>query len=346
MGNGLGAGQWPGNGSDLVTGGSPRYRLYPTRDGKVPAVADLQAAMADPHFRERGLFDFQLHNEAGRSRPVTLSSNPGQRKVDDMLELLSGETRLFPIIGDPIIYVKSPERLTRGFAARGHNGICVPMQVRQADLDAVIRGLSLIPNVDGLLTTMPLKTDSFGHCATSSERASLFGVVSVMRRNKDGSWHGDMLDGLAFVKAQVDAGARPEGARVLLVGAGAAGSAIAVALLQAGVSELVIHDSDRARTEYLVPLLQSLGRGRVVAGPADPTGCDMVCNASPMGMEAGDALPVAGHLLTGSMFVGDVIAGHGLTPFLKAAQEAGCRTADGDQMVEAVQEMMLDFMIG
>lgn len=46
------------------------------------------------------------------------------------------------------------------------------------------------------------------------------------------------------------------------------------------------------------------------------------------------------------MFVGDVIAGHGLTPFLKAAQAAGCKTADGDQMVEAGQEMMLDFMLG
>jgi shikimate dehydrogenase len=48
-----------------------------------------------------------------------------------MLEKLNGETRLFPIIGDPIIYMKSPERLSSGFAARGDNGICVPMQVPQ-----------------------------------------------------------------------------------------------------------------------------------------------------------------------------------------------------------------------
>jgi shikimate dehydrogenase len=263
-----------------------------------------------------------------------------------MPDLLSGETRLFPIVGDPIIYAKSPERLTLGFAARGHNGICVPMQVRQGDLDGSMRGLSLTGNVDGLLITMPHKTTSFAYCATSNERASLFGVVSVMRRNQDGSWHGDMLDGLAFVKAQVDQGAKPEGARVLLVGAGAAGSAIAVALLQAGVRELVIHDTDPARVAYLVPLLSSLGRGQVLAGPADPNGCDMVCNASPMGMADGDPLPVVGNLLSTSMFVGDVIAGHGETPFLRAAREAGCKTADGDQMVEAVQEMMLDFMIG
>ena len=44
--------------------------------------------------------------------------------------------------------------------------------------------------------------------------------------------------------------------------------------------------------------------------------------------------------------VGDVIAGHGLTPFLAAAEAAGCRTANGGQMVEAVQELMVEFMVG
>lgn len=263
-----------------------------------------------------------------------------------MPDMLSGETRLFPIIGDPIVFVKSPQQLTTGFAARGHNSVCVPMQVPQGSLDGVMHGLSLVPNVDGLLITMPHKFGAFSHCATASERARLFGVVSVMRRNKDRSWHGDMLDGLAFVKAQQDNGARPEGARVLLVGAGGAGSAIAIALLQAGVRELIVHDTDGARVAHLIALLADIGGGRITAGPPDPTGCDIVCNATPMGMAAEDKLPVAPHLLTASMFVGDVVAGHGVTPLLRAAREAGCKTADGVQMVAAVQAMMLDFMLG
>ena len=151
-----------------------------------------------------------------------------------MLERLNGETRLFPIIGDPIIYVKSPERLTSGFAARGHNGICVPMQVPDGDLESVMHGLTRIPNIDGVLVTMPHKFTAYTYCATSSERSRLLKVVSVMRRNADGSWHGDMLDGLAFVQAQKDQGAQPEGARVLLLGAGGAGSAIAITLLESG----------------------------------------------------------------------------------------------------------------
>jgi hypothetical protein len=49
------------------------------------------------------------------------------------------------------------------------------------------------------------------------------------------------------------------------------------------------------------------------------------------------------HLPT--MFVGDVIAGHGVTPFLQAAQMAGCNTANGGHMVEATQDVMADFLL-
>jgi shikimate dehydrogenase len=262
-----------------------------------------------------------------------------------MFDRLSGATRLFPIIGDPIRYVESPVRLSRTFEERGFDGICVPMQVPAGDLDAVLAGLTAARNVDGVLVTMPHKFAAFAYCATSSERARMLGVVSVLRRNPDRTWHGDMLDGLAFVKAQKDHGARPEGARALLVGAGGAGSAIAIALLEAGVSELVIHDADQSRVADLLELLNDLGRGRVGAGPADPAGCDLVCNATPLGMADGDPLPVDPALLRSSMFVGDVIAGHGLTPFLAAAQAAGCRTANGGHMVEAAQDVMADFML-
>src|SRR6185503_11925017 len=210
-----------------------------------------------------------------------------------MLEKLNGETRLFPIIGDPIIYVKSPERLTSGFAARGYNGICVPMQVPEGDLESVMHGLIHIPNIDGILVTMPHKFTAYTYCATSSERSRLLNVVSVMRRNADGSWHGDMLDGLAFVKAQQDRGAQPHGARVLLLGAGGVGSAIAITLLESGVRELIIHDTNATRVVELMALVADMGHGRVRTGPPDPTGCDMVCNATPMGMAEGDPLPIA-----------------------------------------------------
>jgi shikimate dehydrogenase len=152
------------------------------------------------------------------------------------------------------------------------------LQVPADTLDVVMAGLTAVSNVDGMLVTMPHKHSAFAYCATISERAGRLGVVSVMRRNPDGTWHGDMLDGLAFVKAQKDHGARIEGARALLLGAGGAGSAIAVALFEAGIRELVIHDPNQARVTALIDLLSDHGAARAIAGPADPTGCNLVCS--------------------------------------------------------------------
>jgi shikimate dehydrogenase len=222
--------------------------------------------------------------------------------MDDMFHQLSGATRLFPIIGDPVAYAESPVRLTSTFGDRGHNAMCIPMQVAEGDLDVVMAGLTATSNVDGILVTMPHKFAAFAYCATSSERARRLGVVSVMRRNPDGTWHGDMLDGLAFVKAQRDHGAHIEGTRALLIGAGGAGRAIAIALLEAGVRDLAVHDANKSRLSALLEVLAGLGDGRVIAASPDPTGCDLVFNATPMGMEDGDPLPVDAALLTSSMF--------------------------------------------
>lgn len=263
-----------------------------------------------------------------------------------MLEKLSGETFLYPIIGDPISFVKSPQHMTAEFERRGHNGICVPMKVPDGALDDFVRAVRPVANIRGLLVTMPHKNAMFAHCASASETPKLLGVVSIAKRNSDGTWHGEMLDGIAFVSAMKHQGAKPAGARVLQVGVGGAGSAIAVALLDAGVQELVLHDTNQPRLNNLIQLLSRLSIGSVVAGPPNPDGCDIVVNATPLGMHPNDPLPVEAHLLTSSMFVADVIAGHGVTPFMQTAHRAGCPTSDGVGMVEAGIKLMSDFLLG
>ena len=61
------------------------------------------------------------------------------------------------------------------------------MQVPEGDLDRVMQGLSKVPNIGGLLVTMPHKFAVLSYCTTSSERTKLLKAVSVMRRNADGS---------------------------------------------------------------------------------------------------------------------------------------------------------------
>lgn len=259
---------------------------------------------------------------------------------------LDGRTRLFPILGAPIIYARSPELLSASFHAKGVNALCVPMEVVQGKLDAVMGGLHASDNVDGMLITMPHKHAVLRHCASLSPTSQILQAVSVIRRRTDGLWHGDSQDGASFVRAQIEQGARVQGARALLIGAGGAGSAIAISLLEAGVAELVIHDLDTVRATLLTRRLQALATGRKVqAGPADPKGFNMVCHATNMGMNADDPLPLDPAQLEAGTFVGDVIAGHGITPLIAAARASGCATADGDQMVQAVQQMMVEFML-
>lgn len=257
---------------------------------------------------------------------------------------LNGATRLYPLLGDPIIYARSPDWLSHHMTTRGMNCISLPMQVPEGALDAVMAGLSATPNVDGVSFTMPHKQAGFAYCKTVSETSRLLGVVSAARRNKDGSWHGHTTDGDAFVKAQIDNGAVIQGARVLVLGAGGAGSAIVIAMLDHGAKEVVLHDTDAARAGKLVDLLQGKAGGRVRVGTNDPRGFDIVSNATPMGMAEGDPLPLDPARLDASIFVGDVIAGHGETALIRAAREAGCRVADGDAMVIAVLDVMCDLL--
>ncbi len=258
---------------------------------------------------------------------------------------LNGRTRLYPLLGDPIVYARSPDWLSKRMAERGMNMISLPMQVPDGALGVVVAGLAATGNVDGFSLTMPHKTAGYAYCSTVSETSRMLGVVAAIRRNKDGSWHGHTTDGDAFVKAQVDNGATIKGARVLVLGAGGAGSAIVISMLAAGAAQVAVHDVDPARVRKLLGLLQPQAGDRIQAAASnDPTGFDVVSNATPMGMADGDPLPLDPARLTPAMFVGDVVAGHGETPLIQAARAAGCRTADGDAMVIAVLDVMCDFL--
>jgi shikimate dehydrogenase len=259
--------------------------------------------------------------------------------------VLSGETLVVPIVGDPIAQVKSPDGITRAFAARGRNAVVVPLQVSPDDLDALVSGLSPSGSIGGLIGTVPHKFGLAAHCATLTDRARFLGSVNVARRNTDGSWHGDQVDGAAYVAAILASGGDPTGRRVLQVGAGGAGSAIALALLEAGAAELALHDADPARRDSLIARLRTRFGDRVVAGTDDPTNADIVAHATPMGMRADDPYPVDVQRLKLNTFVADVVTKPAVPPLIEVAREMGCSTSTGADMFAAVAVLIVDFLL-
>jgi shikimate dehydrogenase len=260
---------------------------------------------------------------------------------------LSGATRVYFIVGDPIAQVRSPSGVTAALRAAGRDALVVPAHVAPADLPAFFAGIAPMRNVDGVIITVPHKFSAASYCATLAEEAGFLGAVNTLRRNSDGGWHGGMFDGTGFVAALVAAGCELQDKRALLVGAGGAGSAIGHALIRSGVGSLDVRDNDIERTGSLIARLNALGRGKArgAAAELDSTKYDVVVNASPLGMRAGDPLPIDVARLPATTFVGDVVTKPPLTPLIEAARARGCPTVTGTQMFERVCDRMVEFLL-
>jgi shikimate dehydrogenase len=255
--------------------------------------------------------------------------------------MLTGATRIHLIVGDPIAQTKSPSGLTRVFAARGVDAICIPMQVPVAELDGFMAAAKRVRNIDGIVVTVPHKFAALRHCERPSERARMLGAVNAMRREADGAWSGDMTDGVALVAALRANGLEPKGRRALVVGAGGAGSAVVLALADAGAG-VAIHDIDAARRDGL---RARLGPAAIAIGSADPAGFGLVVNATPLGMTAGDPLPVAVDRLDAGAFAADLVTRPAVTPFLEAARRRGAPILTGEDMFVPQADILADFLL-
>ena len=257
-----------------------------------------------------------------------------------MLSDLSGATRIHLIVGDPVVQTKSPAGLTAEFAARGVDAVCIPMQVAAADIDAFFAVAKRVQNVDGIVVTVPHKLAATRHCDVLSQRSRALAAVNAMRRGPDGRWSGDMTDGVALVAALRAAGCEPKGRRALVVGAGGAGSAVVLALAEAG-ARAAVHDIDTARRDDLIRRLAAWK----VAASADPAGCDLVVNATPLGMAAGGPLPVDVTRLAPGAVAADLVTMPAVTPFLTAARERGAQIVTGADMFAPQAGILADFLL-
>ncbi len=258
---------------------------------------------------------------------------------------IDGQTRLYGIVGDPIFQVKSPGGITAQFVARGANAILVPMHVRPCDFDAFMAAMRGLLNLEGLVMTIPHKMSVVKHLDQMTDRVRFLGAANVIRRiAPGGGWAGDVTDGLGMVNALRSSGFDLRGKRALLVGAGGAGSAIALSLIEEGVAELAIHDTLSARRDSLVARLKEQGRN-VRVGTPDPSGFDLAINATPAGAKANDPLPIDAEKLTSGTFAADVITAPVRTRFLEVAAARGCRTQVGTSMFAGQVDLVAEYLL-
>lgn len=264
----------------------------------------------------------------------------------DQVSFVNGRTRLYGIVGDPIEQVRSPEMITWELQQRGCNAVLVPLHVREPVFDQTMVALQHLANLDGLVLTIPFKARALGLARELGPQAQQVGAVNALKRSKGGGWIGEMFDGAGCVEAFRRRGLPLTGQRVMLIGLGGAGSAIAAAVATQRPGHLRLHDLEGARAWRIADIVRRISPDtRVEVGPPQVDGFDILMNASPVGMLGDPRMPIEANTLPASLIVFDAIVKPEVTPLLDLAQRSGCRTVFGREMMRGQIARMVDFFL-
>ncbi|MEP7057910.1 MAG: ThiF family adenylyltransferase [Caldimonas sp.] len=258
--------------------------------------------------------------------------------------MISGKTTLIAHLGYPTEAFKAPMIYNPWFEQRGIDAVVVPMGVKPDDYPAALQTLARLTNLRGALVTMPHKVTTLGLADEVTTTARIAGACNALLKRPDGTWLGDQFDGAGFVRGVERKGRRVAGARALVTGCGGVGSAIAASLAAAGVAEIGLFDNLAASAEALADRLrQHYPRLVVRTGSKDPAGHDIVVNATPLGMQDGDPLPIDVERIDAGALVGEVVMKTEFTPLLSAAKAKGCQIQVGSDMLYEMIPAYLEF---
>ncbi|HSV34477.1 MAG TPA: shikimate dehydrogenase [Ramlibacter sp.] len=259
---------------------------------------------------------------------------------------ISGSTDIYLILGDPVEQVKAPESFNLIFARLGIDAVLVPARVAPADLHDFVRTVFKSPSVKGLWVTIPHKvqiTALLDRCSDLGRRA---GAVNAVRRDADGGLTGALFDGEGFAASLDYFHIAWTGKKVLVIGAGGAAAAIGASLAHGprAAAELAFFDPTPGRAAQLAARLQpgSLAAVHAVADN-DPQGYDLVVNASPLGLESGDALPCDVARMSPHAALVDILMKNQPTPAVRAARARGLVAQPGFEMMIQQTHLYLDF---
>ncbi len=251
--------------------------------------------------------------------------------------MIGGETRLLALIGQPVSHSLSPAMHNAAFAADGLDFVYVCLDVDPDDLPAAVKG-ALALKLRGFNVTMPHKRAMIPLVDELDDGARISGAVNtVVIEGSD--LRGYNTDGGGMVMACREASIELSGRRVLLLGAGGAAAAIAVAFGAAGIRELHIANRSAEHAAGLRDKLRGRGVEKIevhhlgASGVAVPE-VDVVVNATSLGMREGDPLPIpAGYVDEGRAVCDAVYRPGTQTPLVRLARERGARVVAGDRML-------------
>ena len=233
---------------------------------------------------------------------------------------------LYAVFGHPVSHSLSP----RIHAAFGRQlGISLDYTTIEATPDAFPQALDAFVTAGGkgANVTLPLKEAAFALCASTSERAQRAGAVNTLIRN-DGQWRGDNTDGIGLVRdltGRLSLDLR--GRRALLLGAGGSARGVPPALLDAGVSELIIVNRTAERADALADALGDPERAH--SRYWDDAGAEgdyaLIVNATSASRDGTTEFTLPFQLANSRTLAVDLNYGEAAIPFLAWARAANCR---------------------
>ena len=255
---------------------------------------------------------------------------------------LTGKTHLYGMLAHPAGHVRAPVFFNPMFERFGLDAFLVVFHIHPDDIQDTVPRLQNIRNLKGLILTIPHKPALAGMCDELGPNAQLVGAVNVVRFDPEGRRAGEMYDGLGLIKGAVASGIDLKGKRVLLVGAGGAGQAIAFSLAQLGVAHLTVANRTRDTATRLVESIQERVPGSNAAvGDADPAEHEVIVNATSLGLKADDPLPFDLARLGDTATVIDIIVPR--TRLQEEVERRGNKLMGGRPMVDTQVVSQLKF---
>jgi shikimate dehydrogenase len=243
---------------------------------------------------------------------------------------------LVGVFGQPVDENPTQPMVEAAFAAAGLDWRYLTIEVAPEALADAVRGARAM-GFRGFNCTIPHKVAVVEHLDRLSEAAALIGAVNCVVREGD-RLLGENTDGAGFLAA-LRRRRDPDGARVVLLGAGGAARAIAVELALAGAGSITVVNRGSERGGELGALLKPLVPEVAIDSPEDgfrvPAGTDLVVNATSIGLypDVEAAVPLVLDEVAAAALVADVIPNPPETRFLREAAALGCETLDGLEML-------------